>query len=76
MVISKPSNDRTITIKTEGDFYIIHDELTDVTTQAYSLPEALIMLADALNGFYNIQSTDELLENSQNILNPEKDTDL
>lgn len=41
----------TITITSEGDWYVITDEETGVTTQGETKLEALLMLADALAGY-------------------------
>lgn len=61
----------SITLSSEGEWYIIHDEETGVTTQGKSKREALLMLADALAAYED--SDDDLLGMAVDIFVPDPD---
>lgn len=63
----------TITITNEDDWFVITDEETGVTTQGETKLEALLMLADALAGYEDVD--EDLLASAFDVFIPNPETE-
>lgn len=63
----------TITIEREGEWYIITDESTSVTTQGRTKSEALLMLVDALAAHH--EADVDLMELAADVFVADEDTE-
>lgn len=61
---------KTIKLWQEENWWVIKHVPTGVTTQGRTQIEALLMLADALSGYWDDISPEELLQLSEEIFTP------